>query len=431
LTSVLHQLSGSTIDGASYTLDSAGNRTAKVDQLAAVTSNYTYDSIYQLTQAAQGGGTTESYTYDPVGNRTASLGVTSYTTNASNELTATSGASYTYDSNGNTLTKVVSSNTTTYAWDYENRLTSVTLPSSGGTVTFKYDPFGRRIEKSSTAATSIFAYDGDNLIEETNSSGSVVARYSQTENIDEPLAMLRSSATSYYQADGLGSVTSLANGAGTLTQTYSFDSFGKTTPTGSVVNPFQYTGRELDSETGLYYYRARYYDQNSGRFLSEDTIGWSGEDANFYRYASNEPSMFIDPLGNTVYLCHRPLNLVGFFSFLNNHPSLATHTWLKTESKEAGLGPATGTVPGQNAPADLPFVPTAVVDHTGQSKAPNASCTAIPDEDESCVNEQLRLGKPEGGFVPGINDCSTFASDVLNKCDLHPHPLIRGRRLKY
>jgi hypothetical protein len=63
-------------------------------------------------------------------------------------------------------------------------------------------------------------------------------------------------------ADGLGSVTSLSNSAGALGQTYSFDSFGKQTASaGSLVNPFQYTGRELDSETGLYYYRARYYDR--------------------------------------------------------------------------------------------------------------------------------------------------------------------------
>jgi hypothetical protein len=117
---------------------------------------------------------------------------------------------------------------------------------------FKYDPFGRRIYKSSTAGTSVYAYDGDNLVEEINSSGVVVSRYEQTQNIDEPLAMLRSSATSYFHADGLGSVTSLSNSAGALAQTYGFDSFGKTTPTGSLVNPFQYTGRELDPETGLY-----------------------------------------------------------------------------------------------------------------------------------------------------------------------------------
>jgi hypothetical protein len=86
----------------------------------------------------------------------------------------------------------------------------------------------------------------------------VVARYAQTQNVDEPLAMLRSGATSYYHADGLGSVTSLSNSAGALAQTYAYDSFGKqTSSSGSLTNPFQYTARESDTETGLYYYRAR------------------------------------------------------------------------------------------------------------------------------------------------------------------------------
>ncbi len=297
LQSVLHQLSGSTIDGASYTLDSAGNRTAKVDQLAAVTSNYTYDAIYQLTQTMQGSSTTESYSYDAVGNRTASLGVSSYTTNASNEMTANSNASYTYDSNGNTLTKVVGSNTTSYTWDFENRLTSVALPGSGGTITFKYDPLGRRIYKSSSSGTSVYAYDGADLIEEANSSGGVVSRYAQGEAVDESLAMLRGTATSYYEADALGSITSLTNTSGSLAQTYTYDSFGKLTGSaGSLTNSFQYTGRELDTETGLYYYRARYYDPSTGRFVGEDPIGIEGG-INSYRYVSNGPVNSTDPSG--------------------------------------------------------------------------------------------------------------------------------------
>jgi hypothetical protein len=93
--------------------------------------------------------------------------------------------------------------------------------------TFKYDSFGRRIYKSPSSGTSVYAYDGDNLIEETNSSGAVVARYSQTQNIDEPLAMLRGGATSFYYADGLGSVTSLSSSAGAIANTYTYDSFGK------------------------------------------------------------------------------------------------------------------------------------------------------------------------------------------------------------
>jgi RHS repeat-associated protein len=201
------------------------------------------------------------------------------------------------DSNGNTLTKVVGSSTTTYSWDFENRMSSVTLPGSGGTVTFAYDPFGRRIKKVTSTTTSIFAYDGDNLVEETNSSGAAVARYEPTQNIDEPLAMLRSGATSYFHADGLGSISSLSNAAGSIANTYTYDSFGKlTASTGSLVNPFQYTARESDTETGLYYYRARYYDPGAGRFLSEDPIGFASE-LDFYTYARNNPIYFIDPRG--------------------------------------------------------------------------------------------------------------------------------------
>jgi RHS repeat-associated protein len=299
LQSVLHQSGATTLDGAAYAVDNAGNRTSRTPQPSGTASNYAYDNIYELTGVTQGANTTESYTYDPVGNRLSSLGASPYVNNTSNELTSTPSATYTYDNNGNTQTKVVGTNTTSYAWDFENRMTSVTLPGTGGTVTFKYDPFGRRIYKSfSAGTTSVYAYDGDNLIEETNSSGVAVARYSQTQNIDEPLAMLRSAATSYFHADGLGSVTSLSNAAGSIANTYTYDSFGKlTASSGSLVNPFQYTARESDTETGLYYYRARYYDPTTGRFLREDPVGFAGGAENFYSYSGNNPSSFVDPSG--------------------------------------------------------------------------------------------------------------------------------------
>jgi RHS repeat-associated protein len=211
------------------------------------------------------------------------------------------------DHNGNTQTKVVGTNTTSYAWDYENRLSSVTLPGSGGTVSFKYDPFGHRIYKSSSAGTSIYAYDGENLIEETNGAGAVVARYSQTQNIDEPLAMLRGGATSFYEEDGLGSVTSLSNGAGALAQSYTYDSFGKqTASSGSLTNPFQFTARESDPETGLYYYRARYYDPNTGRFLNEDPTEFRGG-INLYGCVGNDPINKTDPDGTGFVDCVKAL----------------------------------------------------------------------------------------------------------------------------
>lgn len=262
-----------------------------------MTTSYGYDSIYQLLSAAQGGTTTESYSYDPVGNRQSSLGVASYTVNSSNELTADSNASFTYDNDGNTTSKTDSTGTTNYAWDYENRLTSVTLPASGGTVSFKYDPLGRRIYKSSSTATSIFLYDGDNVVQRVNGTGSTVARYTQGQNIDEPLAQEQSTTIDYYEADGLGSITSLSNTSGSLGQTYTYDTFGNTThSTGSLANPFQYTAREFDAETNLYYNRARYLDQSTGRFLSEDPVRYLGG-LNFYAYAENNPPDLADPRG--------------------------------------------------------------------------------------------------------------------------------------
>jgi YD repeat-containing protein len=236
-------------DGAVYTVDPAGNRTAKTDKHANITSNYTYDPLYELTQVMQSTTTTESYSFDPVGNRLSSLGVSPYSVNTSNELTSIPGTTYTYDNNGNTLTKVTSSGTTTYGWDFENRLTSVTLPATGGTLAFKYDGLGRRVQKAftqgSTTTTTNYLYDVSNAVADVDQSGNVLARYAATQNIDEPMAELRSTTTSYYSQDGLDSVTSLTTSAGALGNTYTYDSFGKlTSSNGSIGNRFQYTARE-------------------------------------------------------------------------------------------------------------------------------------------------------------------------------------------
>jgi RHS repeat-associated protein len=284
--------------------------------LAGVTSNYSYDALYELTQVTQGTNTTESYSYDPVGNRLSSQSVSSYTYNTSNEMTAAGSVMYTYDSNGNTLTRTDSNGTTAYAWDFENRLASVTLPGSGGTVTFKYDPLGRRIYKQSPSATSIFLYDGDNLTETTNAGGTEITANAQGLNIDELLAIKGSSGTDYYEADGLGSVTSLTAPAGTVAESYAYDSFGNTmSSSGSLANSFRYTAREFDAETGLYYNRARYYDPSGGRFLSEDPVGFRGS-VDFYAYVENDPVRHRDPSG----LIHQAWNEPPFDGRLHDDP---------------------------------------------------------------------------------------------------------------
>jgi RHS repeat-associated protein len=118
------------------------------------------------------------------------------------------------------------------------------------------------------------------------------------QGIDEPLVGQRQPQIFYYEADGLGSVTSLTTPTGSTAATYTYDSFGfLTASTGSATNWYRYTARQFDSDTALYYNRARYYDPTTGRFLSEDPVGFKGSGTNFYAYVRNSPIDFTDPSG--------------------------------------------------------------------------------------------------------------------------------------
>jgi RHS repeat-associated protein len=147
----------------------------------------------------------------------------------------------------------------------------------------------------------VYLYDGmdigSNVIEELDNAGNVLARYAQSPGMDHPLAEARSGTTSYHEQDALSSVTSLSNVTGGLARTYSYDSFGMLTgSTGTLLNPFQYSGREFDAETGVFYNRYRYYDPSIGRFLGEDPTEF-GAGNDFYVYVKNNPVLWIDPWG--------------------------------------------------------------------------------------------------------------------------------------
>jgi len=283
LTGITTTNGGTTIDSATYTLDGAGNRMSKTQQN--VTTAYSYDAVYRLTLATPTGGSyqPEVYTYDQVGNRLTSA----------------------YE-----LTPSVNE-TTTYGYDDENRLTGIQTTRNSQTqqLTFAYDPFGRRIRKTvspfggGAGEVTNYVYDGQNIILEYNTSNEIQTRYTHGPNIDEPLAIEITGATTttpyYYHADGLGSITALSNASGNIIQRYEYDSFGNQTITtnGGIKQPFTFTAREFDAETGMYFYRARYYDPKAGRFVTRDPIGFNGGDVNLYAYVGNNPVNWGDPEG--------------------------------------------------------------------------------------------------------------------------------------
>ena len=103
----------------------------------------------------------------------------------------------------------------------------------------------------------------------------------------------------YFHADGLGSITGLSDATGTMVQTYGYDAFGNVTVSGSgnIAQPFAFTGREYDTETQMYFYRARYYDPQAGRFVTRDPIGFEGGDFNLYGYVGNNTVNYVDSFG--------------------------------------------------------------------------------------------------------------------------------------
>jgi RHS repeat-associated protein len=175
-------------------------------------------------------------------------------------------------------------------------------------------PFGRRIYKGSPSGPTVYVYDGDNIIEELNADGSLGERYTYGPGVDEPLVGQRQPKVFYYEADGLGSITSLTDPTGAVAATYTYDSFGfLTASTGSATNWFRYTARQFDSSTALYYNRARYYDPTIGRFLSEDPIGFDGG-VNKYAYARTNPTNLADPSGEAgIYISYPnyPITIPG------------------------------------------------------------------------------------------------------------------------
>ena len=292
------------------------------------TLNYTYDKKDQLLTATNPlrSLANETFTYDLAGNLLKQTGQTTNSNyNNNNQLTDDGTYTYKYDVKGNMIERKhkTSNQTTRYEWDIENQLIKVTthetesaMPSE--TITYAYDGLGRRIEKNINGKIKRYIYDNEDILMELDGDNLLQQHYVHGLGIDEPLAMIKNdfrngrdnAKTYYYHKDGMNSITSLTDKESKEVEKYIYNAFGKMTiyderdnkiEVSQFDNPYSFTGREHDSETGLHYHRARYYSPEIARWISEDPIEFDGGDMNLYRYVMNNPLYYFDPDGERLY----------------------------------------------------------------------------------------------------------------------------------
>ncbi len=305
-----------------YTYDAQGWVNTETRDSTTVT--YTYDADGELT----GDGAT-TVTYDADGNRDNG----SNTPGTANQLTTDGTWDYSYDLEGNETKKVNVSTGETWTYGYDQRnelLWAKDRVTDGGTLisrtSYKYDAYGNRIEQDidtngdgTVDIEQRYALDGWNpaLAGSTGNSNwnvwadldglnsnALVSKYLRGDVVDQLFARVddvSSTLTPYWMlTDHLGSVIAVTDDSGAVQASVHYDGWGKATITGSntaAVGRYEWTGREYDAETKLQYNRARYYDAATGRWMSQDPLGFDAGDSNLYRYASNKPTTLTDPSG--------------------------------------------------------------------------------------------------------------------------------------
>jgi len=294
--------SGGSIANYTYTYDLASR--LQSEQLnGGATKTYTYDAANELTNDG-----TNAYSFDLNGNRT----MTGYTTGTGNQLTNDGVWTYTYDAEGNLTKKSKGSSAETWTYGYDNQNHMVWAKDSatdGGTVTtlatYVYDALGNRLEKdvwtqqSGTTTTTRFGYDGVEVWVDLSGGNALQTRYIHGDAADQLFARISAAGTAaWYLTDRLGSVRDIVNNSGAVIDHLDYDGFGNATETqAGNGDRYKWTGREFDSETGLQYNRARYFDPHAGRWQNQDPTGFNAGDTNLYRYVGNSPLMARDPSG--------------------------------------------------------------------------------------------------------------------------------------
>lgn len=299
------------LTGREYRYDAAGRFQSTVDytmqtggcQWSEPDANGNKERVCSRTGKSYGDSTTR-INYDLAGNRTDSSAVVL----AGNRLIQFGGYAISYDLDGNVVAKTkvgcASNCTDSLVWNSLGQLTRVHRASVGW-VDLGYDGAGRRVRKTwnvndgGTLLNSAFLYDGADIFAELDAAGNPVIEYSFYPGVDHPHSMRQNGQMYYYHQDVTNNVVGVSKSDGTLDTYFRWLAFGtpdESQSFNSVTNRLGFKGREWDSEAGVYYMRARYYDPRLGRFLSEDPIGLDGG-TNTYAFADNDPVNAGDPSG--------------------------------------------------------------------------------------------------------------------------------------
>ncbi|MDA3963818.1 MAG: hypothetical protein PF961_23765 [Planctomycetota bacterium] len=223
-----------------------------------------------------------------------------------------------YDAKGN----LTSDGSQSYAWDYDNRLGTAGDLADNGSASYRYDALGRRVQKTVTTdtgtLTTTYVLSGAQVVSEYED-GVWARSFVYGSYVDEPLAMIAGGETYYYHQNHLYSVAALTKGDGSVVERYGYDAYGASVVTdasasnvlaGSAVGqPYRFTGRRFDGETGLSYFRARYMDHSMGRFVGRDPLGYV-DGMSTYRawfvpgaFDPSGMSSWLDCIATTTRLC--------------------------------------------------------------------------------------------------------------------------------
>lgn len=289
-------------------------------QTAQFISTFSYDSLGRIITANFSDNNNYSYAYDAAHNRvqqTINNLPTAYTYNADNELTKFSDKNLSYSSSGSLTSKTTTDSTQTYSYDQEERVTSIT-PSSGSTLKYGYDGLGNRLYKTVGTTTTRFVNDiyGSlpNVIAETNSLNSIQKYYLYGEDM---ISQGGSSSNSrqYFLPDAQGNVRFVTDSNGNKIRSVNYDPFGNVrSENGTSDTNYRFSREQSDPESGMYFLRARYYDPQTGRFITKDPLKGDLADTqsqNPYTYSYNNPLNLSDPSGKVVLVDDAAIAIVG------------------------------------------------------------------------------------------------------------------------